>query len=170
VNEPSLEALHARVEAAYARVAERMAGLPACNPKLGVELVGLHAWQGLYLGVLVTPWSINLLLLPGEQALSRLGADQRQRWRFPSGEYDFMGGTEASLGEHQFCSLISPPLEFAGRDEARTIALAALDALLEPADNTGLDSEAARLGGRSIVRQPLSRRGFLTGGLFSSRE
>lgn len=162
--------LRRRVESVFARIAERMAGLPACNPALRVELVGLREWRGLHLSVLVAPWAVNLLLLPGEQALPRLGPDQRQRWKFPSGEYDFMGSADAALGAVQFCSLISPPLELASQAEARVLALAALDALLEPADNTGLDREAARLGGRSIARQPLSRRGFLTGGLFSRTE
>jgi [NiFe] hydrogenase assembly HybE family chaperone len=150
------------VEAAYARVAGRMRGLPVCNPDLHVELIGMRSWQGVHLGVLVTPWMISLLLMPGERTLRPLGADERERWKFPSGEYEFMGGTDPALGHYQTCSLISPPLEFESQEEARAVAFAALYALLEAGDNIAIERESHR--------QPLSRRGFLTGGLFSRRE
>jgi [NiFe] hydrogenase assembly HybE family chaperone len=157
----------AQAEALFRRVATRMAGLPACNDALAVELVGLRPWAGHWLGVLVTPWTISLMLLPGTAELPRLGADRRQRWTFPSGAYDFMGGGEGDLW-FQACSLFSPPADFASQDEARQVALAVLDALCEAADNTPGHQEAARLAGHSAARQPLSRRGFLkVGGLFS---
>jgi [NiFe] hydrogenase assembly HybE family chaperone len=159
----------ARIELAFGRIAVRMAGLPACNPALRVEAVGLRPWQGRWLGVLVTPWTVSLLLLPGEAELRRLGPDERQGWRFPSGEYDFLGGDDEALGVFQSCSLFSPPVEFADQDAARAVALATLDALGEAADNTAQQREAARLQGRPAAPQPLSRRGFLTGGgLFST--
>jgi [NiFe] hydrogenase assembly HybE family chaperone len=164
----NLAALTARVENLYRRISVHMAGLPACNAALDVELVGLRDWQDRYLGMLVTPWTVSLLLLPGAAEMRRLGADERQCWRFPSGEYDFMGGGEGHLC-FQTCSLFSPPDEFASQEDARVIALAALDALFEAADNTPSQREAAHLEGRSVARQPLSRRGFLkVGGLFST--
>jgi [NiFe] hydrogenase assembly HybE family chaperone len=161
--------LPARIEAVYRRIAERMAGLPACNPALVVELVGLRAWEGRWLGVLITPWTVSLLLLPGRAPVALLGSDQRQTWRFPSGEYDFMGNQDPDIGHYQTCSLFSPPAEFAGQDTARAVAQSVLDALFEAADNTREQREAARLQGRPATGQPLSRRGFLTGGgLFST--
>ena len=82
-----------RVERAFAAIAAtRMAGLPLCNPALAVEACGFRPWNGLWLGVLVTPRAINLMLLPdGNPAFRRLGADQRQTWTFPSGDYAFHG-------------------------------------------------------------------------------
>jgi len=151
--------LRARVESAFACIAERMAGQPPCNPGLRVELVGLREWQGLFIGVLITPWTINLLLLPGGQPLRRLGPDERERRELPSGEYEFMGGTVPALGNYHSCSLFSPPVEFETQEEARAVAVAALYALFEAADNTPFERETAR--------QPLSRRGFLTGGTSS---
>ena len=147
------------VEEVFRGIALRMAGLPACNSALRVELVGLQAWQSLQLGVLVTPWTISLMLLSGDQAVEHLGADQRQSRSFPSGEYEFMGGSDPVLGSYQTCSLISPPLEFSSHEEAQELATAALYALFEAADNTS--------SVRDVPPRPLSRRGFLTGGTLS---
>jgi [NiFe] hydrogenase assembly HybE family chaperone len=55
----------ARLAAAFERIhRERMAGLPILHPKLRVAAVGGRAWRGHWLGVLVTPWCMNLVLTP----------------------------------------------------------------------------------------------------------
>ena len=41
-----------------------MAGLPLLNEALSVEVVGFLEWRGMHLGVLVTPWCVNLMALP----------------------------------------------------------------------------------------------------------
>lgn len=140
-----------RLERAFAAIAAtRMAGLPLCNPALAVEACGFRPWNGLWLGVLVTPWAINLMLLPGgNPAFRRLAADQRQTWAFPSGAYAFHGAEEAGLGAYQSCSLFSPAFEFPCQDEARAAAAAALSALLAPPGD--------------VAPRPLSRRAFLGG-------
>ena len=62
----------ARIEAAFRAILEtRMRGLPVLNPAVEVEAVGFRAWEGHWLGMLVTPWFINLMLLPLEP----------ERWR-----------------------------------------------------------------------------------------
>ena len=162
------------VERVFGHIAAtRMAGLPLSNPALRVEAVGFRLWQGDWLGVLVTPWAINLMLLPGGAGAFRvLGLDQRQRWCFPSGDYDFMGGCEETLGPYQLCSLFSPAFEFATHQDARHAANAALGALLEPppAAERGQRREQARLAGASPIEQAAtetgSRREFLRGGFF----
>lgn len=150
-----------QVERAFAAIAAtRMAGLPLCNPALAVEACGFRPWNGLWLGVLVTPWAINLMLLPdGNPAFRRLGADQRQTWAFPSGGYDFLGAEEDGLGAYQTCSLFSPVFEFACQDEAREAAQAALHALCAPEGGVPPPPAAAR---------PMTRRDFI-GGLLGGR-
>lgn len=139
------------IERVFSRIAAtHMAGLPLNNPALAVEACGFRLWNGLWLGVLVTPWAINLMLLPGgNPAFRRLGPDRRQAWAFPSGEYAFHGAEEEQLGPYQTCSLFSPAFEFAGQDAARAAAAAALAALLAPPETQGA--------------RPLSRRAFLRG-------
>ncbi|TVT76643.1 MAG: [NiFe]-hydrogenase assembly chaperone HybE [Denitromonas halophila] len=119
------------VEAVFRRIHhERMAGLPICNPALSVAVLGFRPWQGDWVGVLVAPWAINVLMLPGGGAFRALSVGQTQDWAFPSGDYTFMGSREPGLGAYQFCSLFSPVNHFADQAEAEAVADAALVGLL----------------------------------------
>ena len=123
-----------RIEAAFERVARTaMADMPFVNRALRVEAVGLRVWEGHWLGVLVTPWSINILLLPRSTQWPRLATGAERFVDLPAGRYRFVAGFDASLGEYHACSLFSPALEFIDHAAARATALAALDALLDPA-------------------------------------
>lgn len=156
----------AALRAAFVRIAAtRMAGLPLLNPRLTVATLGFVPWQGegedAQVGILVTPWSINLVAVSAQAESLRLAVDTRRRWRFPSGEYELMGGEEPECGCFQFCSLFSPVLEFADQAAAADTARAAMAALFAAAGHD--DREAARLAGRSVLNAPSSRRGFLFG-------
>jgi [NiFe] hydrogenase assembly HybE family chaperone len=119
--------------AAFERIAKtRMAGMPLCNPALQVEAVGFRPWADGLAGVLVTPWCINLVLLPGTGARA-LSAGERLAVGFPSGSYEFMGGEEPECGVFRSCSLYSPPDEFADAAQARSVALEIMAQLLLPA-------------------------------------
>lgn len=168
----------AALHACFARIAAtRMAGLPLCNPALTVAVPTMRAHDGEWLGVLVTPWAISLVLLPGAGGRFRaIQVGETQDWDFPSGSYAFQGSSEDGLGPYQSCSLASPVFEFASQDEAVAFARAALDALLQPAADAlaaqaADEREAARLEGRPLpaAPQPLSRRAFLRGALFGAR-
>ncbi len=152
--EPAVAADHpvARVERMLRRVSARMAGLAICNPALRGEAVGFRPWQGLWLGAAIAPWAVSLLLVPGDSRLRKLRLDERERWSFPSGAYDFAGGEDPDLGVFQACSLLSPPDALASQEEARAAAAAALEALLQPAGPGPADPSA---------RHALSRRAFL---------
>lgn len=157
----------AGLEAAFRRIAAtRMAGLPILHPQLAVEAVGFRSWQDKWLGVLITPWAINLVMLPaGDPDFSALAIDRRQTWRFPSGEYDFMGGDEEECGAYQFCSLISPVPEEGVMDQAAARALAAevlVQLFTDPADDVAM-RPAAPAEPASRLAGPMSRRGFITG-------
>ncbi len=136
-------AIAARVCSAFERVQrERMAGLPFVNEALRVEVVGLRRWRGLWLGVLVTPWFMNLLLLPGDGAAE--GDEVPAQWpsvrtgeyapfAFPAAVLSFLAGREGEAGEYLSCSLFSPVFEFADQATARATAEACLVALFDPA-------------------------------------
>ncbi len=140
----------ALVTAVFRRIRdERMADVPL--PPLEVEAVGFRRWQGHWLGVLVTPWAMSLMLLPGMTGDWQLPPEGKRHVRaFPSGDYAFLGGIEEGLGEYQSCALISPMAHFPDQETARLTALAALAALLK--------APAAAEAPASP-----SRRGFLTG-------
>ena len=85
-----------------------MADLPFLNPKLRVESVGFRPWQGQWLGALVTPWSLNLVLLPGEGQWETLAMGGERFAALPAGRYRFIAGHDEELGEYHACSLFSP--------------------------------------------------------------
>ncbi|SRR6266581_522124 len=159
----------AAVERAFAHIAAtRMADLPLNNPALSVEAVDFRPWDGVWLGVMITPWAINLMLLPGPGTTFRsLAVGQNQSWAFPCGDYEFMGGVDDELGAYQSCSLFSPVFEFASQDDARAVAGAALASLfrVDPAMATDPVLPAG-----SLAERPMSRRGFLGGGLLGRRK
>lgn len=105
----------ARLEGLFRYIEQtRMAGVPILNPALKVQAVDFIPWQGYQLGVLITPWFMNLILLgEGEHALL---ADRRPGEKinhaFPSGVYEFIVAEEPALGRYQACSLFSPMQAF----------------------------------------------------------
>ncbi|MDE2441011.1 MAG: [NiFe]-hydrogenase assembly chaperone HybE [Betaproteobacteria bacterium] len=109
----------------------RMRDVPICNPALRVEAVGFqHTPQGHWAGVMITPWAINLLGLPGQiDGWPMLPACSKYDWRFPSGEYEFTVADEERIGTYHLCSLFSPAFEFRNQEEARLTALAVAHAL-----------------------------------------
>jgi len=142
----------------------RMADVPIVNPALHVEAVGFREWEGRWIGVLVTPWMINLVLLPGPDApLEALQLDQKETWTFPSGAYQFMGLNEEALGVCHVCSLVSPVPEFATHDDALEFAREIMVALfaVEEADDLAAKVDDARLKGEAVTQQQVSRRDFL---------
>ena len=132
----------ARLEAAFRAVyAERMQGLAFVNPAVGVEAIGFAAWKHYWLGVMLTPWSMNLLLAPREpRAWRPLPPGEKRRYTFPAGAFDFIAAREDTIGEYLICSLFSPLLEFADHATARQTALLAREALFDSSN-----AEAAEL-------------------------
>lgn len=126
--------VQARVESVFARIAAtRMHGLPICHPGLGVEAVDFRLHAGDWLGGLLTPWSLSLMILPGHNGRFRpLARNEVQTWRFPSGDYEFIGNHEPALGDYQLCSLYSPMFGFDDQAHARQAARIALSALFDP--------------------------------------
>lgn len=155
----------ALVASAFRRIErERMAGLPVHNDALEVETVGFRRWADHWLGIVVTPWCMSLLLLPGS-AGTWIAAIENQRvfHRFPAGDLAFLGAEEPETGEYQSCSLFSPMGQFAAQSDAVLTAHAALLALIRAPEepNSKLSAEAGAKTLSSITS--VARRRFLTG-------
>lgn len=147
------------VEQAFFRIQrEQMADVPILNPALSVEAVDFQRWQGHWLGVLVTPWCLSVLLVPGgaEDWVSP-GQNQRRFVTLPAGDFAFLGGDEAELGEYLSCSLFSPMDKFSTQSEATMTARAAMIALLTPAGQ----AQAPPAVEKRSDEPSLSRRRFL---------
>ena len=159
MTEPRRDDPSARIEAAYSRIwRTRMRGLPFLNASLRVEAVGFRAWEGEWLGALVTPWSLNLVLTPGAGDWTALASGAERFVTLPAGRFRFIAGHDEDLGEHHACSLFSPVQEFADHATAVAVARAALDALFD-AGHAADGQAAARPG----AERPVSKRDFLHG-------
>jgi [NiFe] hydrogenase assembly HybE family chaperone len=147
------------VEEAFFRIQqEQMADVPILNPALVVESVDFQRWQRHWLGIVITPWCMSILLLPGstENWISA-GVNKRRFVKFPAGDFAFLGGVEAELGEYQSCPLFSPMDKFTTQLEATQTARASLIGLLSaPATEPTPGME------KKVGKPALSRRRFFT--------
>jgi [NiFe] hydrogenase assembly HybE family chaperone len=140
---------------------ERMRDLPFYNEQLQVEAVGFTAIEPGYIGALITPWFINIMLLFEQQPENSVVVGHRYTHKLPCGEKEFMIGDDEVIGRYDFISLVSPTGKYKTQQQAQTFALNKLNALLA-ADGAQLVDEQPV----SIVSRPdknVSRRSFLTG-------
>lgn len=168
------------VERTFFRVLrERMADVPILNPALNVEAVDFQRWQRHWLGVLVTPWCMSLLLVPGTaDGWVMAGANQRRFLNFPAGDFAFLDSEEDELGAFQSCSLFSPMGSFSSQAQATQTARASLLALMAPQVQAAAPHAVAEPSPVAVLRATtptpaapaarvtpdgnLSRRGFFT--------
>ena len=182
-SEPPLPDPSPRLTAAFGEVATRMAGLGVVNPALEVEAVAFEPWQGHWLGVMVTPWFMNLVLLPRLRSQWQpLPLRDKRMLHFPAGAFEFIGADDPAVGEHLSCSLFSPMHDFADQAAARLVARLARVALFDTANaeapefpqadlspdaqaRTRRDAAAAAPAAEPAHPAPVSKRDFLRGRL-----
>lgn len=143
----------------------RMAGVPVLNAALRVEAIGFEcpskddeAAAAAGVGVLITPWFMNLVRLPirCEDAVDGVGRTERHAL---GGEvFDFIGAHEPAIGAFSACSLFSPMFEFADQAAARATALAVLTTLRGAPESTEIVTTPS-----SPAEPPPARRSFLFG-------
>lgn len=124
------------VLAMYRRIWEtRMRGLEFVNPELEVDIAGFRQYQGDWVGAVVTPWFINLFVLPGGGTLwADLGAGERHQVSFPVGALEFIADhdPESEVPAYLYCPLVAPVSQVASQAAAIQIALDALQTLFTP--------------------------------------
>lgn len=129
------------LEALFAHIARtRMQGIPILHPDLRVQAVGFEPAAMVdgsparaAVGVLVTPWFMNLVWLPLDAAAPDALAVGATRERRVGREcFPFIGAHEDGFGPFEACSLFSPMGEFADHDAAVATALAVLEELRRP--------------------------------------
>ncbi|MDR2173437.1 MAG: [NiFe]-hydrogenase assembly chaperone HybE [Burkholderiales bacterium] len=170
--ETSLSDPSPRLCEGFERIAHtRMQGLPFLNPALRVEAIGFRPWQAFWLGVVVTPWMMNLMLLPCEsEQWPTVARGERLHYQFPAGDYDFIMAHDDTLGEYMMCSLFSPVQQFCDHEVARLTAEFALKALFESDAPEAASEETPRPTLHEKLATPLSKRDFLRGRFLSDRK
>lgn len=131
MTDTATESLRQRFESVFGAIAEtRMAGLPVMNPALSVAARGFEPCGEHRVGVLTTPWFMDLILIPSDAPPRRVG--EKATFTLPSGTYECVWGYEDGVGGYWCCSLFSPMFQFADWDTALTATDAALAELLKP--------------------------------------
>lgn len=131
----------------------RMQGVPVLHPALRVEAVAFEAVDDGAFGVLITPWFMNLMWLPFNDAEAVPAGNTRVR-ELGGERLEFIGALEMSFGAYEMCSLFSPMSDFADQDAARETAGEVLRLLRKPPP-------------KPDVPLAPSRRAFITGRLGS---
>lgn len=139
----------AQVEATFRRIhAERMADLPLLNPVLTVATVGFTRHGNDWRGVLVTPWCIDLLLLPAAEDWPVPGPHERVFRPYAAGNFAFLPNHEDGLGDYLICALIHDMNRFPDQESACMTAQACLIALDlapgQPQSDAAAPSSSAR--------------------------
>jgi [NiFe] hydrogenase assembly HybE family chaperone len=158
MTEPALRL--AALEATFRRIATtRMRGVPVLHAALSVQAVGFGpdplqtgatpAAVPTMLGVLVTPWCMNLLQLPLRAVESAaaptaglLALKTTAVRRYGAHALDFLGAHEPALGHYEQASLFSPMFAFADQPAAVATAREVMR-LLRAAVAAGAAQEAA---------------------------
>ncbi|MDI3323299.1 [NiFe]-hydrogenase assembly chaperone HybE [Pontibacterium granulatum] len=183
-----VDALHTH----FNSVAQRMADLPMYNAALEVACVGFQPYAEREIGVLVTPWCMNLTLFPAESdnwaAWSGTEIGNKQMIALPSGQYEGIFGWSELTGGFMSCSLFSPMFEFAEQVVALETAEAVMKAVFDSANEAPTDRQHALREQKAELEElkkqqeaeavkmatpkpeKLSRRGFLTGGFARNDE
>ncbi len=149
---------------------ERMAGIPILNSKLDVDAVGFERFEDHFVGILVTPWFMNLMLLPVQDPPSdgAVSVNQPQigsniNVSLPAGRFEFIAGYEDALGPFMSCSLFSPMFEFADQETAMITAQSAYsEVMTPPQDETEAETKEAAPKPAAPPKE-FSRRNLLRG-------
>ena len=127
--------MKARVRAltlAYEAAEKDIIGLPVHNGELRVETVGFRPWGDLFVGIVTTPWCMNLVAMPRDLDAPAPGAlGSKRQHALPSGGYTFTLGRMDGVGFIETCSLFSPMEVFENHEAAVLAAEAAAEGLFE---------------------------------------
>lgn len=144
---------------------ERMHDMPFVNARLDVAAIGFTRLSGDWLGVVITPWFVNLFLLSGSGNLwGDIPAGERRYVNLPCGTLQFIADDDPDIGPYQYCPLIAPVDHLPDMAAAQTAAVDAMKTVLsvpaksdetnEPAPAASPEPPPAKSAG------PVSRRGF----------
>ncbi len=134
-----------------------MSALPGFTPELTLEAVGFREWEGHGLGVLIAPWFMNLILLPGpDDDWTTVDPREGCEWKLPTELIVFHPCALEGPGLHLTAPLFTDLRGFSDQDTARAVAREVMRHLFEP----GAESEPASAGATRLLEKPVSRRGL----------
>lgn len=148
----------ALIEAHYRQLWEtRRHAMPGANAALCVEAFGFQRLDGDWLGVVIAPWSLDLVLMSGGgQWWGDIPNGERRYLNLPCGTLQFLASDDPGLGPYQHCPLIETVTGLPDMRAARYVAADAIRTVFPvPGRSPEVESQG-ELGDASEV----SRRGF----------
>lgn len=121
-----------RFEEIYRR---QMQDLAFVNNTLQVEAIGFRDFGDLKLGVLITPWFMNLVMAPTAGNDSMLEQGHKLEVHFPSGPIEFTATHDEILGYYLSAALFSSVLEIPNQSTARDLAEEIMRSLFDSEQN-----------------------------------
>jgi [NiFe] hydrogenase assembly HybE family chaperone len=143
----------------YQRVYEEtFRDLPIVNPAIDVEAIGMRRLDEHEFGVLLTPWFMNLVLLPGSDRWDGRPQGSTCAIELPGGEVEFIVSHDGHLGTTLSAVLFRSVSDFPDQAMARAVAVETLRLLC-----SGEAWEEGGSGDTRLNRRDLFRR-FAAGG------
>lgn len=146
----SIDALLAHYRTVYR---ETMRDLPIVNAALDIEAVGFRPLDEHSLGVLITPWFMNLVLLPATNRWDEHPQGGACKVALPGGTVDFRVSHEERLGTILSAALFSTVTDFPDQAMAREIAQETLRLLFDGAASANANVPERRLSRRALLRR-----------------
>ncbi len=132
----------------YASVAERMSDMPLYNDQLSVDVVALQQIDSrhlkselqtvpLFMAVLITPWCMNVVVIPVAETVSNFLPAVGSTWLvdIAGSEFEFTVAADIGFGAFASASLISMMHQFETMTQAQEFAKQSLELLLTPEAN-----------------------------------
>lgn len=144
----------------FQRIDAGMRDIPIYNEKIAIEAIGFRPFgEGELLGVMLTPWFMNLIMLPIKPAPMDMAEIGRTvSIELPAGKRAFVTGGDEPIGLYQAHSLHSPVLNFTLPGQAQAEARRMLALLMTPPEVT-----AETVATKSSGANRLDRRALLFG-------
>ncbi|CAC9437403.1 Rubredoxin [uncultured Gammaproteobacteria bacterium] len=151
----------------------KMNGIPILNNRLEVETVGFVNWgeeNGEFaseVGILITPWFMNIVLLPKTTMQQKTRVGKTVDILFPDGEYSFLTQLDNDFGVYLTCSLFSPMFDFNTQVQAIETAEAIMAQLLQSNHFKKAQKDEKqkqqKIKNDELLNKVASRRDFLRG-------
>ncbi len=153
MDDDDARAIGARLAEAYKIIwATSMRDVPICNSALDIESIGFRAHSGSAVGIVVTPWFMNLVVAaPTEEADPSLQDGAASSLRLPAGEIECAGASLDGFGGLRACSLFSPMFDFAEMAVARTVAEEAMKAFFTKPSGDDSPRQPSGMGRRALL-------------------
>ena len=127
--------------------------LPIVNTALHVEAVGFRPLDEHEIGALITPWFLNLVLLPATDRWDDRPQGSACEFQLPGGKVDLCVTHDETLGTFLSAALFSTVADFPDQEIAREVARETMRLLFNSDAVSEQEGPERRLSRRALLRR-----------------